>query len=237
MHRDKILFKCPIYTGLCILDLFKTLMYDFYYKHLKLKYGPRVDLLYTDTDSLLLEIKTEDVYKEMENLRDELYDTSDYPKSHPLHSQLNKKVIGKMKDECAGKPISEVVCLRSKMYSILLEGEKNIKKAKGTTKVVTKKEITRTTRRPYSASEPSSTGWTGSKAKATRSLGSISTRQHFPPLTPNAGSRRMVFTRWHTGTKTYASPANAGPTNAIPTNASPALEACRWQLSAQRHNH
>ena len=126
---------------MCILDLSKTLMYDFYYKHLKYKYGSRVDLLYTDTDSLLLEIKTEDVYKDMENLRDELYDTSDYPKDHPLHSQLNKKVIGKMKDECSGKPISEVVCLRAKMYSILLEGDKNIKKAKGTTKVVTKKEI------------------------------------------------------------------------------------------------
>ena len=141
MHKSKIIFKRPIYTGMCILDLSKTLMYDFYYKHLKLKYGPRVSLLYTDTDSLLLEIKTEDVYRDMENLRDELYDTSDYPKDHPLHSQLNKKVIGKMKDECSGKPISEVVCLRSKMYSILLEGDKNIKKAKGTTKVVTKKEI------------------------------------------------------------------------------------------------
>ena len=141
MNKSKIIFKRPIYTGMCILDLSKTLMYDFYYKHLKLKYGPRVDLLYTDTDSLLLEIKTEDVYKDMENLRDELYDTSDYPKDHPLHSQLNKKVIGKMKDKCSGKPISEVVCLRSKMYSILLEGDKNIKKAKGTTKVVTKKEI------------------------------------------------------------------------------------------------
>ena len=141
MHKDKILFKRPIYTGMCILDLSKTLMHDFYYKYLKYKYGPRVDLLYTDTDSLLLEIKTEDVYKDMENLRDELYDTSDYPKDHPLHSQLNKKVIGKMKDECESKPILEVVCLRSKMYSILLESDKNIKKAKGTTKVVTKKEI------------------------------------------------------------------------------------------------
>ena len=69
------------------------------------------------------------------------YDTSVFPKDHPLHSQKNKKVIGKMKDECAVAPISEVVCLHSKMYSILLENDKNIKKAKGTTKVVTKKEI------------------------------------------------------------------------------------------------
>ena len=141
MHRNKILFNRPVYTGMCILDLSKTLMYNFYYNHLKQKYGPRVDLLYTDTDSLLLEIKAEDVYKDMENLRDELYDTSDYPKDHPLHSLLNEKVIGKMKDECAGVPISEVVALRSKMYSIMQGDNKNIKKAKGTTKVVTKKEI------------------------------------------------------------------------------------------------
>ena len=75
-----------------------------------------------------------------ENL--DLYDTSDFPKDHPLHSQKNRKVLGKMKDECAGVPISEAVCLRSKMYSILQKNEKNIKNAKGTTKAVTKKEIT-----------------------------------------------------------------------------------------------
>ena len=80
------------------------------------------------------------VYKDM---KQDLYhcDTSDFPKDYPLHSQKNKKVLGKMKDECAGALISEVVCLRSKMYSILLESDKNIKKAKGTAKAVTKKEI------------------------------------------------------------------------------------------------
>ena len=61
--------------------------------------------IYTDTDSLLLEIKTEDIYKDMaENF--ELYDTSDYPKENPLYSDANKKVWGKMKDECAGTPIA-----------------------------------------------------------------------------------------------------------------------------------
>ena len=140
MHKDRILMNRPVYTGMCILDLSKILMYKFYYQHLKYKYGSRCELLYTDTDSLLLEIKTEDIYEDME-CHKRYYDTSDYPKDHPLHSQENKKVIGKMKDECNGKPISEVVCLRSKMYSILIEGGENKKKAKGTTKVVTKKEI------------------------------------------------------------------------------------------------
>ena len=63
-----------------------------------------------------------------------------FRKNYQLHSQKNK-VIGKMKDECAGVRISETICLKSKMYSIWQENKKNIKKAKGTTKVVTKKEI------------------------------------------------------------------------------------------------
>ena len=66
----------------------------------------------------------------------DFYDTSDFPKGHFLHSQKNKKVIGKMKDECAGNPISETVCLRSKMYSIMLGNAKNIKKGKGTKKLL-----------------------------------------------------------------------------------------------------
>ena len=141
MHKEHILINRPVYTGMCVLDLSKTLMYDFYYNHLEPKYGSNCQLLYTDTDSPLLEIKTEYVYKDMgENL--DYYDTSDFPKDHPLHSQKNKKVLGKMKDECAGALISEAACLRSKMYSILLENEKNIKQEKGTTKSVTKQQIT-----------------------------------------------------------------------------------------------
>ena len=94
-----------------ILDNSKNLMYEFFYEHLKMKYGPECELIYTHTDSLLLEIQTEDIYKDMAEDID-LYDTSDYPKDHPLYSDKNKKVFGKMKDECAGKPITECVCLR-----------------------------------------------------------------------------------------------------------------------------
>ena len=80
--------------------------------------GPKCELLYTDTDTLLLEIETEDIYKDM-GARADLFDTSDYPQDHPLHSDANKKVLGKMKDECAGTPIAECVCLWPKMYTIL----------------------------------------------------------------------------------------------------------------------
>ena len=67
-------------------------MYDFYYNQMKAQYGDRVELLYTDTDSLLLEIQTEDVYRDMGKHAD-LYDTSGYPEDHPLHSTANKKVL------------------------------------------------------------------------------------------------------------------------------------------------
>ena len=140
MHKSKLLLNKPVYTGMTILDNSKILMYDFFYNELKEQYGPKCELLYTDTDSLLVEIETDDVYKDIEKNKD-LYDTSDYPKEHKLYSNINKKVLSKMKDECNGTPIVEFVGLRSKMYSILKADEKNIKKAKGVKKNVVKKQI------------------------------------------------------------------------------------------------
>ena len=107
---------------------------------MKSLYRERCQLLYTDTDSLLLEIQTEDVYQDTAKHAD-LYDTSDYPKDHPFHSMVNKKVLGKIKDECAGRPIAEYVGLRPKMYSILEASGKSIKKAKGVKKNTVKKHI------------------------------------------------------------------------------------------------
>ena len=140
MHKSKLLLDKPVYTGMTILDNSKILMYDFFYNELKEQYGPKCELLYTDTDSLLVEIETDDVYKDIEKNKD-LYDTSDYPKEHKLYSNINKKVLGKMKDECNGTQIVECVCLRPKMYSILKAHEKNIKKAKGVKKSVVNKKI------------------------------------------------------------------------------------------------
>ena len=123
-----------------ILDLSKHLMYDFYYNELKKQYGDRCEVLYTDTDSLLLNIQTEDVYQDMAQNID-WYDTSDFPQDHPLYSSVNKKVLGKMKDECAGTPIAEYIGLRPKMYSIKMSNDSEIKKAKGVKKYVVKKYI------------------------------------------------------------------------------------------------
>ena len=141
VHKSRLVLNRPVFVGMSILDLSKTLMYDFYYGQMKGQYGDRCQLLYTDTDSLLLEIQTEDVYRDMAK-RAELYDTSDYPREHPLHSVANKKVLGKMTDECAGRPIAEYVGLRPKMYSILeANGENDIKKAKSVKRYVVEKHI------------------------------------------------------------------------------------------------
>jgi hypothetical protein len=109
----------PCYVGMCILDISKTLMYDFHYNTIKKEYGDNAKLLFTDTDSLMYEIKTEDVYKDFKRIGEEkdCWDNSDYPKDSPYYSAHNKKVIGKFKDEAEGVPIKEFVGLRSKMYS------------------------------------------------------------------------------------------------------------------------
>ena len=102
-------------------------MYDWYYNKLKKKYGENCTLLYTDIDSLLVEIKTEDVCKDMSETKDE-FDLSEYPKQQPLYDETNKKVIGKMEDECADTPITEYIGLRLKLYSVLQADEPIIKK-------------------------------------------------------------------------------------------------------------
>ena len=90
-------------------------MYDFHYHYMKKKYGLKAQLLFTDTDSLCYEVKTDDIYRDMAGDRD-LFDFSGYPIEHPCYDATNKKVIGKMKDETASVPIKEFVGLRAKMY-------------------------------------------------------------------------------------------------------------------------
>ena len=140
VNKTSLTLNKPIYVGFSVLDLSKHLMYDWYYNKLKKKYGENCTLLYTDTDSLLVDIKTEDVYKDMAETNEQ-YDFSDYPKDHPLFDETNKKVLGKMKDECAGVPIYKYIGLRPKLYSILRCDDQIIKKAKGTKKYVINKHF------------------------------------------------------------------------------------------------
>ena len=144
MKKTKLDFNKPVYLGMCILDLSKTLMYDFHYNYIKQKYGDKAKLLLTDTDSLMYEIQTEDFYKDINGDVKDRFDTSGYPPDHPsgIPSGFNKKVLGMFKDEVNGNVIDEFVGLRAKLYSYkMFEGEES-KKCKGVKKSVVKKSIT-----------------------------------------------------------------------------------------------
>lgn len=123
-----------------MLDLSKSLVYDFWYNKIKKRYGEKAQLCYTDTDSLIYEVETPNAYDDMKQ-NSEWYDFSDYPLDHPLYSATNKKVVGKFKDECNGRPIAKMVSLRTKRYSILKAGGVNKMRAKGVRRTVVKKEL------------------------------------------------------------------------------------------------
>ena len=114
MKRTDVYFNKPIYVGQAILDLSKTLMFDFHYSYIKEKYDDVAELFFTDTDSLLYLIHTDDFYQDISRDIKKKFDTSDYPERHPsgIKTAVNKKVIGKFKDEAVGRQITHFVGLR-----------------------------------------------------------------------------------------------------------------------------
>ena len=118
-------------------------MYDFHYNYIKKKYESKAKLLFTDTDSLVYEIETEDFYKDISEDVEAKFDTSNYAKRHPsgIPVGVNKKVIGMFKDECGGEIMQEFVGLRAKLYSYKMYEGDETKSARESSQVV-KKEIT-----------------------------------------------------------------------------------------------
>ena len=141
MKKTKVKMNKPIYLGLSILEISKILMYEFWYDYMKPKYNDNVRLCYMDTDSFIMNIKTNDFYKDISDDVDNRFDTSNYEVKRPLPIGKNKKVIGLMKDELGGEIITEFVTLRPKTYSYLTDDSKEDKKAKGTKKCIIKKMI------------------------------------------------------------------------------------------------
>ena len=141
MKKTKVKMNKPIYLGLSILEISKILMYEFWYDYMKPKYNDNVRLCYMDTDSFIMNIKTNDFYKDISDDVDNRFDTSNYEVKRPLPIGKNKKVIGLMKDELGGEIIMEFIALRPKTYSYLTDNDKIDKKAKGTKKCVIKKMI------------------------------------------------------------------------------------------------
>ena len=141
MKKNKVKMNKPIYLGLSVLEISKTLMYEFWYDYMKPKYDSNVKLCYMDTDSFIMNIKTKDFFKDIANDVENRFHTSNYEVNRPLPMGKNKKVIGLMKDELSGKIITEFVTLRPRIYLYLTDDGKGDKKTKGTKKCVIKKMI------------------------------------------------------------------------------------------------
>lgn len=138
MKPSRVLLNKPIYIGFAVLELSKSHMYDFHYSIIKPFYGDRIELCYTDTDSLVYNVQTSDVYKDFQLHFLKYLDLSNYDCTNEFNLPIiNKKVPGLFKDEMGGKIIKEFVGLRSKLYCIKTLNQ-TIKKAKGTKKCVMK---------------------------------------------------------------------------------------------------
>ena len=143
MRKTKVVMNKPVYLGQAILDISKTLMYEFWYDYLKRKYGDKAQLCYMDTDSFIIHIVTEDFYKDIVDNVNDWFDTFAYDKedNRPLPIGINKKIIGKFKDELNGKIMTEFCAPKAKTYSFTTD-DNETKRAKGTQKCVIKKDLT-----------------------------------------------------------------------------------------------
>ena len=143
MKKAEVKMNKPIYVGMSILDISKTLMYEFWYNYIKTKYGDKARLCYIYTDSFVIYIKTENFYKDIANDDERWFDTSNYDVNDERRLPIgrNKKVIGLFKDELGRKSMVEFVALRAKAYAYLMEDDSEYKKAKGTKKCVIKREL------------------------------------------------------------------------------------------------
>ena len=129
-----------VYLGMAILDISKTLMQKFWYDYIKPKCQDNANLCYMDTASFIIDIKTEDFQNDIADDVEKWFETSNYSEDDKrLHPRgMNKKEIGLFKDEPGGKIIIEIITVRSKTYSFLMDDNSEQKKAKGTKKICNK---------------------------------------------------------------------------------------------------
>ena len=113
-EKIEIIINKPVYYGISILELNKILMYEFWYDYIKLKYGKKAKLCYMYTDSFIVYIKTDNIYKDVAEDVATRFDSSNYELGRPLPKGKNEKVIGLMKDELGRKIMTKFVRLRAK---------------------------------------------------------------------------------------------------------------------------
>ena len=118
IHKNKVILTLnkPAYIGMYVLELSKVLMCDFHDDHINDKYGNNSRLLFTDTDSLIYEIKTEYVYKDFSNDK-EMFDLSNFSAKSKCYDNSSKLGVGKMKNKTAGVTIEECVELKPKIFA------------------------------------------------------------------------------------------------------------------------
>ena len=139
MRKATVLLNKPIHHGVSVLDRAKLPMYGWHYEYMVPKYGKRAKSGYTDTDSLIYEIETEDVYEDIRADVSTMFDTSAFPEDHPSGLPImNKKVSGLMKDEACGRNITKGIFLGPKQYALKIEDYGEDKKCKGVKKSVVK---------------------------------------------------------------------------------------------------
>ena len=134
--KNQVVMDKAKYVGFAILELSKLHMYETYYDTLQPYFGQEnIQLLYIDTDGMILSMRTENIIKDLKNLED-IFDFSNLDKNHELYSNKNKKVIGRLKIETPKNIwIDEFVCLRSKAYSFkCTSNDENKNKIKGISK-------------------------------------------------------------------------------------------------------
>ena len=139
MKKIKVKMNKPVYLGLSMLEISKTLMYEFWYDYIKPKYADNVKLCYIDTNSFIMHIKTEDFYKISILLiilkKDLIHQIMMMNVIDPRLKERVKKVIGLMKDELGGEKVMTEFCsLRPNTYSYLMDDGGSDKKPKGTKK-------------------------------------------------------------------------------------------------------
>ena len=120
MKKIKVKMNKPIYLGMSRLDISKTIMYKFWCDYFKPNYGDKAKLCYTDTDSFIIHIITEDFFEDISNDVELWYDTSNYDENdkRPLPIDENKNVIGLFKGEFGGRIMKEFCALKAKTYHI-----------------------------------------------------------------------------------------------------------------------